>query len=155
MDTAISTGGWASFCIHEIRPDNYTGRDHHIYESQAKQLFAYANAYGDDAWIASYNDAAKYYVEWSKSTVSSKIYDNSTIAVALETDLTDARYDMALTVRVEIPESWAGAKLDGASLEMLSDEQGRYVYVDLLPGESINITVDGYTSVLDSGVALG
>ena len=155
MDTAISTGGWASFCIHEIRPDNYTGGDHHIYESQAKQLFAYANAYGDDAWIASYNDAAKYYVEWSKSTVSSKIYDNSTIAVALETDLTDARYDMALTVRVEIPESWAGAKLDGASLEILSDEQGRYVYVDLLPGESINITVDGYTSVPDSGVALG
>ena len=42
-----------------------------------------------------------------------------------------------------------------SSLEILSDEQGRYVYVDLLPGESINITVDGYTSVLDSGVALG
>ena len=155
MDTAIETGGWASFCIHEIRPDNYSGNDHHIYESQAKQLFAYANSYGDDAWIASYNDAAKYYVEWSKSTVSSKIYDNNTIAVALETDLTDTRYDMALTVRVEIPESWAGAKLDGASLEILEDDGGRYVLVDVLPGESLRITADGYTSVPDSGVALG
>lgn len=155
MDTAIKTGGWASFCIHEIRPDNYTGNDHHIYESQAKQLFAYANAYGDDAWIASYNDAAKYYVEWSKSTVSSKIHDNSVITVALETDLTDARYDMALTVRVEIPESWASAKLGDVSLEIIEDESGRYAYVDLLPGESLRIVADGYTSVPDGGVALG
>lgn len=155
MDTAIETGGWASFCIHEIRPDNYTGNDHHIYESQAKELFAYANAYGDDAWIASYNDASKYYIEWSKSTVSSKIYDNSTIAVALETDLADPRYNMALTVRVEIPKSWAGAKLGGAALEVLEDEGGRYVYVDILPGESLRIVADGYTSVPDDGVALG
>ena len=155
MDTAIETGGWASFCIHEIRPDNYTGGDHHIYETQAKKLFAYANAYGDDAWIANYNDAAKYYVEWSKSTVSSKIHDNSTITVALETDLTDARYDMALTVRVEIPESWAGATLAGVSLEILEDEGGKYVYVDMLPGEVLKIASDGYTSTSDDGVALG
>ena len=156
MDTAIyGGGGWASFCIHEIRPDNYTGSDHHIYESQAKQLFAYANKYGDDAWIASYNDAAKYYIEWNNSTVSSKIYDNSSIAVALETDLADPRFDMALTVRVEIPESWAGAKLGAVSLEIREDENGRFVYVDVLPGESLKITADGYTSVADDGVALG
>lgn len=155
MDTAIETGGWASFCIHEIRPDNYTGSDHHIYESQAKQLFAYANAYGDDAWIASYNEAAKYYIEWNKSTVSSKIYDNSSIAVVLETDLDDPRFDMTLTVRVEIPESWAGAKLGADSLQIHSDESGKFVYVDVLPGECIKIVADGYTSVADSGTALG
>ncbi len=155
MDTAIETGGWASFCIHEIRPDNYTGSDHHIYESQAKQLFAYANAYGDDAWIASYNDASKYYVEWSKSTVSSKIHDNSVITVALETDLTDPRYDMALTVRVEIPKSWAGATLDGENLNILSDENGSYVLVDILPGSSVQIIADGYDVKPDDGVALG
>jgi len=155
MDTAVATGGWATFCIHEIRPDDYTGGDHHIYESQAKALFSYANAYGSDAWITSYNEAAKYYMLWGRSTVSSKLYDNSVITVSLDSDATDERLNTALTVRVEIPESWAGAELLGEDLEILSDEGGRFVYVDLCPGESLQITADGYAVAEDDSVALG
>ena len=155
MDTAIETGGWASFCIHEIRPDTYKGSDHHIYESQAKALFSYANSYGSDAWITSYNDAAKYYMEWGKTTVSSTLYDNKVIAVELETDITDARLDMELTVKIDIPESWAGATLGGEKLHILSDENGSYVLVDILPGSSVQITADGYDVKPDDGVALG
>jgi len=139
MDMAVESGGWASFCIHEIRPDNYTGTDHHIYESQAKEFFAYANAYGDKAWIADYNEAAKYYIEWSKSNVSAIMRDNSVITVNLDSDVDDERLDMALTVRVDIPESWETVTLDSEELQIITDESGRYVYVDILPNEAVDL----------------
>lgn len=150
MDTAIATGGWASFCIHEIRPDTYKGGDHHIYESQAKELFAYANNYGSDAWIASYNDAAKYFIEWGRSTVKTAVYDNRVIAVELESDVADPRLDMALTVKVEIPDSWEGVTLDGAELEILSDDTGRFVYIDVLPGAMAELVATGYNIAEDN-----
>lgn len=155
MDAALAGGGWASFCIHEIRPDNYKGNDHHIYESQAKELFAYANAYGSDAWIASYNDAAKYFMEWSKSTVKTELYDNRVIAATLECDIDDERFDEALTVKIEIPDSWQSASLAGNSLEIKVDDSGvRYVLVDFLPGESLEIVATGYNAEEDNTGAM-
>ena len=94
-------------------------------------------------------------MEWGKTTVSSTLYDNKVIAVELETDITDARLDMELTVKIDIPESWAGATLGGEKLHILSDENGSYVLVDILPGSSVQITADGYDVKPDDGVALG
>ena len=61
---------------------------------------------------------------------------------------------MALTVKVEIPDSWAGATIDGVELEILEDEGGKYVYVDMLPGTSVEIEVNGYDASADSGALL-
>ena len=45
--------------------------------------------------------------------------------------------------------------LGGEKLHILSDENGSYVLVDILPGSSVQITADGYDVKPDDGVALG
>ncbi|MBQ8381026.1 MAG: hypothetical protein IJY18_03950 [Clostridia bacterium] len=141
MDTAVETGGWASFCIHEIRPDDWTGTDHHIYESQAKEFFAHANAYGERAWIASYDEAAKYFLEWSTATVTTELLGGKTITVSLTTEETDERMDMPLTVKVSVPDSWSAAALGDSALEIMTDDDGnRYVLVNVKPGATVAIS---------------
>ena len=142
IDYAIETGGWATFCIHEIMPDNHqegkTKSGHYIYETQAKALFKHANDYGDDIWIASYDEAAKYFLEWSTASVSAEIKAGNVIAVNLITEETDERLNVALTVKVSIPNSFESVTIDGEALEIITDEDGsKYVLVDVKPGETV------------------
>lgn len=142
IDYAIETGGWATFCIHEIMPDNHqegkTKSGHYIYETQAKALFKHANDYGDDIWIASYDEAAKYFLEWSTASVSAEVKAGNVIAVNLITEETDERLDIALTVKVSIPDSFDSVTIDGEPLEIMTDADGsKYVLVDVKPGETV------------------
>jgi hypothetical protein len=151
IDAAVEKGGWASFCLHEIRPDNYTGGDHHIYESQAKALFAYANAYGDRLWIAGYDDAARYYLAWAYANIVSTLVDNRVILITLESTSDDERLLVPLTVEVKIPDSWSGVTIGGEALEILEDENGsKYVLVDITAGETLSLIASGYNSEADS-----
>ena len=147
IDKALELGGWASFCIHEIRPDTYTGGDHHIYQSQAKELFAYANSVSDRAWIATYDDAARYYMAWAYASTKAEIIDGRIITVTLDSTSDDERLDVALTVKVKLPGSWLGATQSGSELEIHYDERGSaYVLVDLLAGESCEIVCTGFNA---------
>ena len=151
IDAAVEKGGWASFCIHEIRPDNYTGGDHHIYESQAKELFAYANSYGDRLWIAGYDDAARYYLAWAYANLETTLLDNRVILLTMESSSSDERLLVPLTVEVKIPDSWSGVTLNGAELEILEEDNGsRYVLVDITSGESISLIASGYNCEADT-----
>ena len=151
IDAAVEKGGWASFCIHEIRPDNHTGGDHHIYESQAKALFAYANSYGDRLWIAGYDDAARYYLAWAYASLDTTLLDNRVILLTLESSSSDERLLVPLTVEVKIPDSWTGVTLNGAELEILEEDNGsRYVLVDITAGESISLIASGYNCEADT-----
>ncbi len=153
MDLALANGGWASFCLHEIRPDTYTGGDHHIYESQAKELFAYANAYGERAWIARYDDAARYFLAWAYATPNATVIDDKLIVLSLDTTTGDERLAVPLTVKVKLQNSWLGVTLDGEELEIREEENGtRYVLVDLVPGNSVTLEITGYTAEDDLSV---
>lgn len=147
IDKALELGGWASFCLHEIKPDTFTGSAHHIYQSQAKALFAYANSVSDRAWIATYDDAARYYVAWAHSSTKAEIIDGKIITVTLETNSDDTRLDVPLTVKVKLPGSWLGAKLGTEELEVRYDDRGAaYVLVDLSAGESCEIVCTGFNA---------
>ncbi len=142
IDYAIETGGWASFCLHEIMPDDHqkgkSKSGHYIYQSQALALFKHANDYGDDIWIASYDEAAKYFLEWSTASVAAEIKEGNVIAVSLVTEETDERLNMALTVKVAIPDSYDSVTVNGKALEIKTDTDGtKYVLVDVVPGETV------------------
>lgn len=142
IDHAIETGGWATFCIHEIMPDNHqqgmAKSGHYIYQTQAKALFSHANDYGDDIWIASYDEAAKYFLEWSTASVTAEVKAGNIIAVNLVTEETDERLNVALTVKVSVPDSFESVSLNDEALEIMSDADGsKYVLVDIKPGETV------------------
>ena len=131
IDNAMSVGGWAVFCIHNIVPEGTEMTAHHIFIDQANELFSYSHS--KDVWIANYTEATKYYTEWSTASVSTS-FDGENITVIL-TDLeNDELFDEALTVKVTVPSSWNACTAAGEDLRVMVDENGEsYVYVDIVP----------------------
>lgn len=128
IDHAIEQGGWACFCIHEIRND---AAGHYILVDDADALFGYVK--DKNVWVATYTEAMLYYSEWSTAKVSSE-YRDGKIYVTLTDGERDDVYDMALTVKVSVPDSWNTVEYNDELIEVLENEDGtRYVYVDVVP----------------------
>ena len=143
IDAAINGGGWACFCIHDIRPERYEdlgSTAHYIYASQADALFGYADSLADRAWIATYNEAAQYYICWSTADIKAEIVNNEKITVTFNSGERDERNRCPLTVKVDVPYAWAGVETaTGTELEILTDDEGqRYILVDVAPNSSVS-----------------
>ena len=143
IDAALLGGGWACFCIHDIKPEGYTdlgSTAHFIYESQADKLFGYANGLADRAWIATYDEAMQYYISWSTAKIEAKISGGERINVTYESGELDKRNVCPLTVKVELPLSWASAKTaSGEALTVYGEGSERYVLVEAIPDESVSV----------------
>lgn len=144
IDNAIAkNGGWASFCIHAMTEDvSEDGQGKHkISWEQADALFGYACSKGDDLWIATQTDATMYYHQWSTFTVTASYNaENETISVSLTDKENDEVYDMPLTVRVNVPSNWASATVNGETLSIRIDDDGKcFVLVDVAPETTVSI----------------
>ncbi len=141
IDAAEQYNAWSCFCIHKIMDDSYVSTssgEHFIFESQAEEMFAYANE-KNDLWIATFSDALLYYNMKAFSKVNALAYKEDYIDVTLETTISNPDYLVALTVRVDLLDSWTGAALDGYALDVLTDESGSYVLVDVEVGETVKL----------------
>lgn len=132
IDHALEKNGWAPFCIHQIREKEFNS--HHILLSQAEQLFAYTASLGDRVWVATYTEASLYFCEWSSASVSCE-YTDGAVTVTLTDEENNEIFDMPLTVKVAVPNSFrGGAVANGQELEVRANEDGtRYVLVDIVP----------------------
>lgn len=144
IDTAVDMGGWAVFCFHNIRPDDFTGNlSHFVYQSQASALFKHSDDLSKtkDVWVANLTDAMLYVFERSTSEVGAYM-DGDKVVVSLDDHEDDAIFNMALTVKVALPEGKSGATLDGTALTTFTENEVTYVYVDIVPGNSVTLTVN-------------
>ena len=133
IDNAAANNGWATFCIHQITPNPVSG--HYILESDAEALFAHA--VDKNVWIANYTEATLYYTEWASASVSVEYVDGS-MKVTLTDSEDNTVYDEALTVKVNVPASWASAEAGGATYEVHTDTDGScYVLVDIIPDSGV------------------
>ena len=130
IDSAIDLNGWACFCIHMmIEKESASG--HNITEAQAEMLFKYA--LDNNVWVATNTDAILYFSEWSTSSVSAE-YTDGKINVTLTDNERDDVYNMALTVKVSVPDNWQSATDGADTYEVLKDSNGvSYVLVDIVP----------------------
>ncbi len=132
IDTAVDKGGWACFCIHNISAQPMSG--HYILESQADELFAYTQSIGRDIWIANFTEAMLYYCEWSTSKVTSSFSDNKITVTLTDGESRNDIYNIPLTVKVTVPDTWTSVTVGGETLSTLNDSDGnRYVYIDIVP----------------------
>jgi len=141
IDDTIKEGGWGCFLVHNVRDDSYTNRyEHFIYKSQADKLFNYLYSKGDDVWVATYTDAQIYYNQWSTSTVSAEAYKDEYVMLT-HSDMENGEiYNMAMTVKVSVPETWTGAKVGDIVYEVKTADDGtKFIYVDILPDSTIKI----------------
>ena len=108
---------------------------HNITEAQAEKLFKYA--LDNNVWVATNTDAILYFSEWSTSSVSAE-YTDGKINVTLTDNERDDVYNMALTVKVSVPDNWQSATDGSAAYEVLKDSNGvSYVLVDIVPDSGV------------------
>ena len=135
IDHAVDKGGLATFCIHNIFATVADHTDHKITEADAEELFVYAIE--KNVWVAEFTDAVMYYSEWSTANVSSE-YSDGKVKVTLTDGEDDEIYNMALTVKVNVPATWNSANCNGEFLEVYINEDGsRYVYVNIVPDSGV------------------
>lgn len=144
VDTAVEEGGWAAFCFHNIKPDTHTGTTgHFVYQSQADALFAHTQVLSEQnkVWVANLTDAMLYVFERSTSEVGAYVDGDGNVIVTLDDHEDDTIFTMPLTVKVALPEGKTGAALDGKALTAFTEDGVTYVYVDIVPGNSVTLTV--------------
>ena len=140
IDSAIDLNGWACFCIHMIL-ENESASGHNITKAQAEKLFKYA--LDNNVWVATNTEAILYFSEWSTASVSTS-YENEEINVTLTDNERDDVYNMALTVKVSVPDSWQSAVSGGSTYEVIRSADGTsYVLVDIVPDSGTVTLVQG------------
>jgi peptidoglycan/xylan/chitin deacetylase (PgdA/CDA1 family) len=75
-----------------------------------EEYFAYLESREDALWVATFGDVGRYVRERMHGTVRSWVRDDA-ISVELRDDLEDARYDLPLTLRTEVPTDWTAAEV--------------------------------------------
>ena len=140
VNYAMQYGSWASIGFHSIVSDDVTATGYNVYDSQVLALMEYVEPFVEsgDLWLASFQEAAKYYFEWSSAKLTATQYGDSRIDVTLESGETDERYDEALTVKVTVPAAWSSVRAESASgfadLTVHTEDEGSFVYVNIVPG---------------------
>ena len=82
----------------------------------------------------------QYYISWSTAKIEAKISGGERINVTYESGELDKRNVCPLTVKVELPLSWASAKTaSGEALTVYGEGSERYVLVEAIPDESVSV----------------
>ena len=131
IDHAIKQNGLAAYCIHNIIPNPTSHSGHNISEADAEALYSYAAS--KNVWIATFTDAVMYYSEWSTANVN-VAYADEKVKVTLTDSEKDDVYNIALTVKVNVPALWESAKVGSDELTVHRNADGTsYVYVNIVP----------------------
>jgi len=142
-------GYWYCPFIHRVGNVKNTEIDYDTLDA----WFAYIKEVRDrgDVWVTTASSATKYIRERQNSTASAK-YDGKNITVSVEMEkktadglsLPKSVFNQPLTVRVEVPDENMEAFryiLDGECrfAKVMSDSDGRYALVDVIPNESVTL----------------
>lgn len=145
IDKAVEMGEWAAFCFHNVVRDTHTRTDgHFVFESQADAMFKYTDdlAKENKVWVANFTDACLYMFERSTAEVGAYIDANGNVVVDLNDKEDDTVFTMPLTVKVALPEGKSSLSLDGNALDTFTENEKTYVYVDIVPGNSVTLVAE-------------
>jgi hypothetical protein len=150
VDYAMQYGAWASLGFHSIVADSAKATGYNVYDSQVLALMDYVQPLVEsgDLWLPGFDEAAKYYFEWSSAELKATAYGSSRIDVTLTDGEEDERFDEALTVKVTVPSTWTSCTADrGSSTENLTvntaEDGAKFVYVNIVPGSGTVVLTPG------------
>ena len=106
--------------------------------AELEEYFSYMKEREDALWIATFADVTKYLRERKAAKVRSEMQADAMV-VQVSSALDAAVYDVPLTLKTYVPESWKATTLDrGGQEELLEahqDSLGSYVLYDVSPAE--------------------
>jgi len=119
----------------------FHGIDGMGYEALPSELlntyFQYIKNHENEIWVATFSDAAKYMRERMHATVSTDKKDDR-IIVHLQQSLDSNVYDVPLTLKTYIPDSWKNIEIHQAGnkqqVQLKQDAAGKYILYEAMPG---------------------
>ncbi len=148
IDSAVESGNWACFCIHNILPDDASKWGHYMLQSNADTLFGHANGLAEDGklWIGTMSEVADY-LQYRNASKVSAIHseEQNRLRVTVTPDQAVANYQVTLTVKVQLPDSWSNgaATLDGESVATVTENGKIFALVSVS-------SANGYTDLIPS-----
>jgi peptidoglycan/xylan/chitin deacetylase (PgdA/CDA1 family) len=140
VDTIIGRDNvWLVLVFHGVDGIGWEPRT----SADLEAYFAYIKANEGALWVATFGDVGRYVRERVHGTVRSWLRDDA-ISVVLRDDLTDARYDLPLTLRTEVPADWRAAEVRQGDrtqrVPVVTDDGKSSVLYEAVPnGEDVRI----------------
>lgn len=133
VEKTIFAGKWMVEIIHGIGELGYKP----LSAANLKEHFGHIKSRESELWIATYADVVRYARERMAATLRWKAIDESAMSLNLTDTLPDSIFDHPLTVRMELPWTWNGAKASQGSspLEVRLERSADVLtaYIDAVP----------------------
>jgi peptidoglycan/xylan/chitin deacetylase (PgdA/CDA1 family) len=122
--TAAQGNIWLVLVFHGVDGIGWKPKTH----DDLEEYFSYIKAKEQNLWVATFQDVGKYIRERVHATV--KWYrDGEGISVVLRSSLTDINYDLPLTLKTYVPDTWKAVEVR---------QGGRTKKVDVVRGNGAN-----------------
>ena len=125
---------WLVLTFHGVDGIGYEALSHEV----LGEYFEYIRKKDDKLWIATFGDATKYMRERMHAKVESEKADDK-ISVDLTHSLDKSIYDIPLTLRTYVPDSWKQAQVNqrGHSNKVVTakNDKGNYILYQLVPNK--------------------
>ncbi|MFC2090406.1 polysaccharide deacetylase family protein [Bacteroidota bacterium] len=148
VDTCMAHSNiWLVLVFHGVDGIGWEART----GEELEEYFTYMKERQSSLWIATFADVTKYIRERKNAVISSKVQEES-INVHISTELDLQVYNVPLTVKTYLPETWKTILLTRQTkdpplkLTAEKDELGTYVMYSYTPGEG-EIRLSGLTGI--------
>jgi hypothetical protein len=136
VDTTLAHNNiWLVLVFHGIDGMGYEALPSELLDT----YFRYIKNHENDLWVATFSDAAKYMRERMHATVSTDKKEDR-IIVHLQQSLDSTVYDVPLTLKTYLPDSWKNVEVDQAGnkqqAQLKQDNTGKYILYDIMPGNN-------------------
>ncbi len=136
INTLLDVGGWSIDCVHTLGVTNQIWTSYNSTISKLEYLKK------THIWGASYTDVIQYLREYQNAHVDVTEMTDTVIKISLTDTLDDYMFDHALTVKVDIPDSWTNVTVtqNGVEIPLILDIDE---YYDDFARKACTI-IDGY-----------
>lgn len=134
INKLLESGGWTIECLHGLSPSFDKTADYiqTTYTSTMRK-FEYLKQTG--IWVCSYTDIIQYQKEYQNADVKTTYRDDVKIELELTDTLDDIMFNHALTIKVDIPDTWENitATQNGEAIEFFIEDG--FAYVNAVPDQ--------------------
>ncbi|MBO5338942.1 MAG: InlB B-repeat-containing protein [Clostridia bacterium] len=133
INDILSVGGMTVECLHGILPE--FSNPGYIWSSYTSTNSKFTYLHQTGVWVASYTELVQYMKEQLSATLTTVSRTDTQIELSLTDTLDDYMFNHALTIKVDIDDSWTAENItatQNGEAVYFSVENG-YVYVDAVP----------------------
>ncbi len=143
-------GKWLDVYLHSLSGGSDCYGD--LFIDDLKDYLVYLKT--RDLWVGTFGSVVKYIRERDSATLTDLSTSGNQIILSLTDAVDDSIYDEPLTIRSEVPSSWAYVLVDQggsiATIESVWEGSDRVVYYDALPDGGL-ITLEQDSACLETG----